>query len=860
MLRRLFALAVLAVLVALVPAAAQPVPLTVPFTAPGTTGYDPAVPTPEQVLGHTIGERHTRPADVVRYVEAVAAASDRVSAFVFGQTYEGRRLVIAHVGRPDRIADLARVQAANRRLSDAPGSVSDTDLDALPVVAYMGYGVHGNESSATEAGLLLLYHLAAGQGPAVDAILDEALVLIDPMLNPDGRDRFVDWVNGQRGGVATRDIQDREHNEPWPNGRTNHYLFDLNRDWLPLQHVESRARMDLWHGWRPQLSTDYHEMGRNATYFFQPGVPSRTNPNTPALNQDLTRRIGEFHARALDRIGQLYYAEESFDDYYYGKGSTYPDVNGAVGILFEQASSRALKTESVNGPLDYGTTVRNQFATSLSSLEAAVSMRTDLLRHQRDFYAGANAFARDADVQGYVVATEPYPTRAAALQEVLQQHRIRVHDLAQPVTVDGMRFEPGEAFVVPVAQPQARLVKAVMERVSTFPDSIFYDVSTWTLPLAFGVPHGEVPEMTARVLGGERPRTAFPAGRLTGGSAAYAYAIPWGRALAPRALGRLQQAGVRVRLATAPFTADVSTGVEGGTRRERFDRGTLIVPVDQADIDGLSVIRLVQQAVAEDGVDAYALPTGLTPEGPDLGGPSVPVLDAPTIGLFAGPGTSVYRVGEVWHLLSERYRLPVSLLDAEDAARLDLDDYDVLVLSGFIFAWGETEREAVAAWVRGGGTLVTLGRGMVTAAQADWLDATVTEADDDSTVVPYEQRSRQRGAQALGGSIFAVDLDPTHPLAYGYGPEVALFKQGAFFLAADSSNAEAVVGQYLDEPRLSGYVSTQNLDALRGGAAVVANRMGRGRVIGIDGAPSFRAFWWGTQGLVANAVFFGQRF
>ncbi|MEM9997364.1 MAG: M14 family zinc carboxypeptidase, partial [Bacteroidota bacterium] len=438
------------------PVVAQPVPLTVPFTAPGTTGYDPAIPTPEQVLGHTLGERHTRPADVVRYFEAVAAASDRVSTLVFGQTYEGRRLVVAHVGRPDHVADLARVQAANRQLSDDPASVSDADLDALPVVAYMGYGVHGNEASTTEAGVLLLYHLAAGQGPAVDAILDDALVLIDPMLNPDGRDRFVDWVNGQRGGVATRDLQDREHNEPWPNGRTNHYLFDLNRDWLPLQHVESRARMDLWHGWRPQLSTDYHEMGRNATYFFQPGVPSRTNPNTPALNQALTQQIGEFHARALDRVGQLYYAGESFDDYYYGKGSTYPDVNGSVGILFEQASSRALTTETVNGPLDYGTTIRNQFATSLSSLEAAVTLRDDLLRHQRDFYAGAVAFARDADVQGYVVATEPYPTRAAALQQVLQQHRIRVHDLAQPVTVDGERFEPGAAFVVPVAQPQAR--------------------------------------------------------------------------------------------------------------------------------------------------------------------------------------------------------------------------------------------------------------------------------------------------------------------------------------------------------------------------------------------------------------------
>ena len=221
-----------------------------------------------------------------------------------------------------------------------------------------------------------------------------ALVSPFGLHDPDGRDRFVDWANRNRGGVPTTDSQDREHNEPWPGGRTNHYFFDLNRDWLPVQHPESQGRIALFHHWRPQVLTDHHEMGGNSTFFFMPGVPSRTNPNTPQRNQDLTTEIGNYHAAALDRIGQRYYSQEGFDDFYYGKGSTYPDANGAIGILFEQASSRALERETVNGVLRYAVTARNHFATALSTIEAVVNLRTALLAYQRDFYRDAAELAR----------------------------------------------------------------------------------------------------------------------------------------------------------------------------------------------------------------------------------------------------------------------------------------------------------------------------------------------------------------------------------------------------------------------------------------------------------------------------------
>ena len=845
-------LALLAALLAAPAALAQQLPLAADFQAPGVTGYDAAIPTPQAVLGHEIGTRHTRPEQVVRYFEAVAAASPRVTLGGHGQTWEGRPLVHAIVAAPG--TDLEAARQANVRLSDAPAAVSDAALEAQPVVAYMGYSVHGNEASGTEAALLLLYHLAAGQGPAVDEVLQHAVVLIDPMLNPDGRDRFVDWVNGNRGGTEgfpSLDGQDREHDEPWPGGRTNHYLFDLNRDWLLMQHPESQGRMAFWHSWRPQLSTDFHEMGGDATFFFQPGIPSRNNPNTPAATFDLTGEIATYHARALDRIGSLYYSGESFDDFYYGKGSTYPDVNGGVGILFEQASSRALAAETVNGRLDYAATVRNQFAASLSSLEAAVAMRAKLLRHQRDFYASAPDFARGADVKGYVVGLDGDRSRAQAFAELMARHRVRVHDLARSVEVGGERFEPDAAFVVPVDQPQGRLVKAMMERVTTFGDSLFYDVSAWTLPLAFGVRHAELTRDPGALLGAAWSPQA--GGRSVGGRASYAYLIPWGEAFAPRALARLQRSGVRVRLAQDAFESTV------GGARQRFERGTLVVPVVQADVDTETVHALVVEAVAQDGVDAFALGSGLTPSGPDFGSGSMPVLAMPRVAILSGEGTDSYSVGEAWHLLTERAGLPVSLLDLDDLGRADLGRYTVLAVVGSVRGLDEAAAETLKGWVRSGGTLIVTEGATGVAAERGLVELERREADEDSTLRPYAEVSDARGAQFVGGAIFEAVLDPTHPLAFGHPERVALFKNNTLFFDR-SERAGTTVAVYADAPLLSGYISAPNLERLGGAAAIAGQRLGRGHVVAFDFDPNFRAFWWGTQGLFLNAVFFGGAF
>ncbi|MEM6289320.1 MAG: DUF4350 domain-containing protein [Bacteroidota bacterium] len=845
---RLSLLALVLVAASGLPAAQPAVPLAIDYAVEGTVAYDPAVPTPEAVLGFTIGERHTRPEEVIRYVEAVAAASERVVARVHGESYQGRRLMHAVITAPANHARLGAIQAANVRLSEDPASVSDAEIAQMPVVVYQGYAVHGNEATATEAALVYLYHLAAAQGPEVEAQLQNAVVLLDPLMNPDGRDRFVDWVNGARGPALVTDPQNREHREPWPNGRTNHYLFDLNRDWLPTQLVESQHRMAWWHTWRPQVSTDHHEMGPESTFFFQPGIPSRNNPNTPAATFELTGEIATYHAAELDRIGALYYSAESFDDFYYGKGSTYPDVNGGVGILFEQASSRALARETQsNGLLTYAYGVRNQLATSVSTLRGALALREELLRHQRGFYAERPASG------AYLIDLSTRRTRGQAMAQALGRSRVRAHSLARDVTADGRTFRAGEALVVPLDQPQGRLVRAAMERTLEYGDSLFYDVSTWTFPLAFGADVAEVP--AADGLLGPEAETAFDGGRLVGGRARVAYLVRWDRYFAPRALRRLHQAGVRVRLATSAFAASV-----GGARTD-FPAGTLVVPVRAGGAPPDSVHAVIQRAVAHDHVEAFALTSGLTPAGNDLGSRAWPVLDPPRVAILSGPGTSSNGVGEVWHLLSERFGQPVTLLETDLVGRADLDRYTVLVLANG--SYGSLDSAAVArlgAWVRGGGVLIGVQGGARWAAARGMLRASLRPAARDTTARPYDQRDEARGAQAIGGSIFEVALDTSHPLAYGYGASVPVFKSGSAMFAPDTTAAQTDVGVYAAEPVLSGYISSENLARLPGAGALKAGRLGAGRVVLMDFNPSFRAFWWGTDGLLLNAVYLGQAF
>lgn len=853
-------------------ARAQDLPFAMDVRVPGVASYDPAVPRPETVIGHVVGATHTRSHLVAAYYRAVAAVSDRVVVNRHGATYEGRHLFHAVVTSPANHGRLEEIRRANHRLSDAPGEVSDIMIENMPVVVHMGYGVHGNEGSSSEAAMLVLYHLAAGNGPAVDDLLDRAVIILDPNYNPDGRDRFVNWVNANRGRVATRDGQDREHVEPWPGGRTNHYWFDLNRDWLVAQHPESQGRVDLFHHWRAQVLTDFHEMGSNATYFFQPGIPSRNNPNTPERTFELTAALAEHHAEWLDRLGALYYSEETFDDYFYGKGSTFPDVNGAIGILFEQASARSLERMTNDGVLTFPFTIRNQFTTSMSTLAGSLALRTELLSNQRDFYASAPEAARQNPVKAYVLDLADSRTRTQALVEMLLRHRIRVYELARTVRTvgaDGRTFQAGEAVVIPLDQPQTRLIKAAMERVTTFEDSLFYDVSAWTLPLAMGVKSGELQRYSGDLAGAEITTADFDGGRLIGGHGAYAYLMEWDRYYAPRALYRILDAGLRPRVARKPFSlttggSDGSGGPGGpGGSEKTFDRGTIIIPVAQRDaastVTAEQVRELIDRVVAEDHVIVHGTDTGLTPSGGDLGGPTSPVLVKPEVALLSGPGTRAYEVGETWHLLNERFGIPVSLVDADGFAGLDLNRYTTLVMAMGSYDLDTEDVNRLKVWVREGGTLIAWKNAARWLISKELIDERLRTTPPDTTDLPYELVSTTRGAQRIGGAIFAAALDTTHPLAFGYGGLTPLFRNHEIFFEP-SATPGATVARYTSSPLLSGYISPKRHAELADTAALIARRQGDGAVVLFADNPNFRAFWYGTNGLFLNAVFFGGAF
>ena len=868
------------------------------YYLPQTVTYNPAIPTPAAVLGYEVGEWHVSHDQLLTYMRAVDAASDRVTITEYARTHEHRPLLLLTITSTENQRNIAQIKADHKQLTD-PAVSGKLDVSKMPAVLWMGYSVHGNEPSGANASMLAVYYLAAAQGPAMDDVLKNTVVLVDPSINPDGLSRHSGWVNARRSTNLVSDPANLEFNEAWPGGRFNHYWFDLNRDWLPLQHPESRGRLKQFHDWKPNLLTDHHEMGTNSTFFFQPGVPSRKHPLTPQKNFELTQKIGTFHAKALDKIGSLYFTEEAYDDFYYGKGSTYPDVNGAVGILFEQASSRGHAQESVNGVVRFPFTIRNQVATTLSSLEAMQNMRVEMLSYQRDFYQQALKEASAQPVRAYVFGGGQDPARSYELARIIRQHQIAVYRPKGTLQLDGHTFTPTDAYVVPTNQPQFRLIKSMFEERTTFQDSIFYDISAWTLPRAFGLATATVSKAPKDgLLGQAVDSVRFPTGRVLGDKTSYAYAFSWHGYYAPRALNALMAKKVVVKVATEPFSI--------GT--QKMDYGTILVPVGLQTMPPDSLHALLQQLAVANGLDVLGISTGLSAQGLKLGSTNFVTLKKPEIMLLAGPGVSPTDVGEAWHLLDQRFGMTPSLVAPEILDRLNLDRYTVIVASdgtyGSIPAAG---REKLRAWVQRGNTLLALGSGAKWMAE-NGLSATkfktaspngapAPETTPAATGAPAQaspgvtppapaaaSRDTRRSpaapvaaprpglppqrpyvgmrntasAQVITGAIFRARLDLTHPLGYGYAsPDVYLFRDHTVFMER-SASPYANPLMYAARPLASGFISNPNELKLRGTAAVDISDLGSGRVVSLVDNPNFRAFWYGTNKLFFNAIFFGQ--
>ncbi|WP_221031303.1 DUF4350 domain-containing protein [Actomonas aquatica] len=815
--------------------------------------YDESVPTPAEHFGFEVGEWHLRPDQIESYLRALAAAAPaRAKVEVYGHTHEQRPLLQFIVAAPERLADLEAVREEHLALGR---------VGARPAVVNLGYSIHGNEASGANAAMVVAYWLVASEHPAAQAARRDLVVLLDPMFNPDGVARFAHWANTHRGQNLVADRYHREHREPWPNGRTNHYWFDLNRDWFPLVHPESQARIGRYHQWLPNIMNDHHEMGTDKTFFFQPGVPSRNNPTTPARVYELQEQLATHHVAALDRAGSFFYSAEGYDDFYVGKGSVYPDLTGGLGILYEQASSRGHVQETDFGDMPFAFTIRNQVIASLSTLAGAVAMRGDLLEHQREFYATANDFAQERGIGGWVIDPAGDRGRAWELQSRLAQHQIEVHALKRDVEIGDRTYAAGEALWVPAAQPQARLLAELFTDRREFTDTAFYDISAWSVPLAFNLPHATVAWGDARGLAGEAltvgPR---PVGELVGSrDGVRAYLIEGYGFDVPRALGRLGQAGIVSQIVTEPFQA-VPAGADADAA-VTLSRGSVLVPVTRQASKAAEIEAVIDSILAEDAVTVVALASGHTPDGPDLGSPSLVTATAGRVAVLTGDGLSPYDAGAVWHTLDTRYGLPVLLLELDDVASADLSRLDAIVMvDGRYSGLSSRAVAALAEWVRDGGTLVTFERAAAWAADTLKAPLAMREAGGKSTDEPrqpFARGERLERAKLIPGTVFAADVDLTHPLAYGLGSEVLpLFRQGKVQLETSESPYQTPL-VYADEPLLAGYARDEDVAKLAGQAAAVVAPMGRGRVVAMTDLPVFRGYWFGSMRLLGNAIFYG---
>ncbi|MFN3300390.1 MAG: M14 family metallopeptidase, partial [Sediminibacterium sp.] len=521
------------------------------YYLPKNVAYNSAIPTPANIIGHEVGEWHVTHDRLVQYAKTIDQASDRMVLRPLGLTNEGRQQLALIITAPENHQRLEQIRQQHLALSN-PDKSGALNTDDMPVVVWMGYSIHGNESSGANAALLAMYYLAAAQGSAVDELLKNTVIILDPSFNPDGLNRFASWVNMHKSFTPVADPNAREFNEVWPGGRFNHYWFDLNRDWLPAQHKESRNRLALYHQWKPNILTDHHEMGSNSSFFFQPGVPSRVNPNTPPKNQELTAAIGNYHAQYLDSIGSMYFTKEGYDDFYYGKGSTYPDINGAVGILFEQASSRGHLQETENGLLSFPFTIRNQFTTTLSTLAAANGLRKQMLNYQRSFFKETIKEAENFPVKAFVFGDAQDKAKTNIFIEMLLRHEVDIYPLQSEMAIEGKTFKPGSAFVIPTAQKQFKIIKTVFEKTFNYKDSLFYDVTAWTMPLAFGLPYAEI--KTPVTISNAKLVSIDPLkSTIIGSKNPYAYAIKWNEYYSPKVLYKLQKKGIKAKVATKIF-------------------------------------------------------------------------------------------------------------------------------------------------------------------------------------------------------------------------------------------------------------------------------------------------------------------
>jgi hypothetical protein len=854
--------------------------------------HDPKIPTVRQVLGYDSGVKVTNHAGLVRYMEALAAAAPtRMKIFDYGETWESRKLIYAAVGSETNLRKLTEIKSSMQRLAD-PRKIAEPEarrlIAELPAVVWLSYGVHGNEISSPDAALLTAYHLlAARNDKLVDSILSKVLVLIDPTQNPDGRDRFVNYFEQARGLEPDASPLAAEHLEPWPGGRSNHYLFDLNRDWIALTQPEIAGQVKVLREWFPLVYVDLHEMGGESTYFFSP-ESDPYNPNLTTDQRQSLKLFGQNNAKWFDQYGFDYFTRENYDAFYPGYGASWPSYYGGIAMTYEQASVRGLVLRrSDDTLLTFGDTVRHHFVASISTLETAAVNREKLLNEFYRYGVTATEEGTKEPVKAYILPRNRDASATDKLAGILVEHGVEVKRATASLRA-GDREYPAGTYVVSMAQPAKRLIRTLLDPHIPMDDkfvaaeearrklklrSEIYDVTAWSVPLLFNV---ELVPAGVEVQG--KFETAKAArvlpGSVHGEKAAVAYLARWGSLAAGRLLTAALRQNVKVHSSDKPLAQNGNS----------FPAGTLIFKVagNSADL-GERLARLAR----ETGADVYATSSGWVEEGVNFGSRYVAALKKPAIAMAWDTPASALSAGAARFVLERQYGYPVTPVRIAQLTATELARFQVLILpesTGYAGVLGDAGILRIKEWVQGGGTIVALGSAVSFLAEprAGLLDMpqenALREAEEKKPATPEKPGTRVTGTtiasdadfekvtrastelpDSAPGAILRARVRPDHWLTAGVAESVNVMVEGRAIYSPVKADQgiNAVYFDAADKLVASGHLWSENRKQLAYKPLLVTQNVGRGVVVGFTQDPNFRAMQDGMNVLFLNAVFRG---
>lgn len=816
---------------------------------------------PEEFLGYKIGSRYTPHFKLVNYFNYVAANSN-IKLEQYGETNEGRPLLLAFISSSDNMKNLEAIRINNLRLANLAKDKAAATEENAPAIVWLSYNVHGNETSSSEASMLALYALVDPSNTKTSEWLKNTLVIIDPCLNPDGRDRYVNWFNSVVGKDMNPKRIAREHREPWPGGRTNHYNFDLNRDWVWQTQVETQHRLKMYMKWMPQVHVDYHEQGINNPYYFAPAAEPFHEVIT-SWQRDFQTTIGRNHAKYFDRNGWLYFTKTRFDLFYPSYGDTYPIYNGSIGMTYEQGGIGAGLgvINSEGDTLTLADRAEHHFTTSLSTVEISSMNANKLIKEFHKYFNDAVSNGV-GEFKTYIIKSDARNMeRIEKLVQLLDKNGIQ-YNTGSGASGKGFNYISGreETFtagnndiVIPSQQPRSAMVKVLFEPKSKLSDSATYDITAWSLPYAYGVNTFATKEKIAA-------GSAWPApGKVNNPETEYGYVIPWNGVKTVKTVGRLLQKGIVVRYSDQPFE------INGN----KFDRGAIIILKTSNNKFGKNLWQKVKEVADADNIRLYPVTSGFVDKGFDFGSDMVHVLKAPRVTLVTGDGIGSNAAGEIWYFFEQQLDYPITLINVADIARANWNEIDVLIMpdGNYRFLSSKEDLDNFKAWINRGGRVVALEGAVLQMAKAEMgikqkkvEDINKDKKDSGSTYAAlksYEDRERDAISETTPGSIWKVQLDNTNPLAFGYPDYYYTLKQDdtVYEFMKEGWN----VGVIKKQNQIAGFVGATLQSRLKDGLLFALVRMGNGSISYLADDVLFRNFWENGKLMFCNAVFFTEQ-